>query len=464
MHTIKNFITFTSLLFLLSAYSADNEKPDINKPNVVIFFTDDQGTLDVNCYGSKDLYTPNMDKLAEDGVRFTQAYAHMVCCPARAMLMTGRHPQRSNVNNWTQGNAKGPKKRNMNLEEYTLAEALKDSGYKTALFGKWHLGAHLDYGPTKQGFDEFYGIRGGFIDNYNHYFLHGEGFHDLYEGTKEVFDEGKYFPDLVTDRALNFIDRNKNNPFFLFLAFNIPHYPEQADPKFDERYKNMKMPRQSYAKMISTTDDHMGQIMSKLEEHGIYDNTIIIFMSDNGHSRERNHIKVDNHKSGLAKNTKYGALGGGGNTGKWRGNKGSFYEGGIRVPSIITFPNKLPKGAVRDQAITAMDWMPTLLELCNIEPPKIKFDGKNLTKVIASDDSPSPHEVLNWQWNVFWAIRQGSWKLMGRGTELTFLGNLDDKQPEKTNYLTEKPELVKTLHQLHKQWALDVGAPQSRKK
>ena len=117
MHTIKNFITFTSLLFLLSAYSADNEKPDINKPNVVIFFTDDQGTLDVNCYGSKDLYTPNMDKLAEDGVRFTQAYAHMVCCPARAMLMTGRHPQRSNVNNWTQGNAKGPKKRNSKLNK-----------------------------------------------------------------------------------------------------------------------------------------------------------------------------------------------------------------------------------------------------------------------------------------------------------------------------------------------------------
>jgi arylsulfatase A len=464
MHTIRNLITSTSLFFLLSAYSADNKKLDINKPNLVIFFTDDQGTLDVNCYGSKDLYTPNMDKLAEDGVRFTQAYAHQVCCPARAMLMTGRHPQRSNVNHWTQGDAKGPKTRNMNLEEYTLAEALKDSGYKTALFGKWHLGAHLDYGPTKQGFDEFYGIRGGFIDNYNHYFLHGEGFHDLYEGTKEVFDEGKYFPNLVTDRALNFIDRNKNNPFFLFLAFNIPHYPEQADPKFDERYKNMKMPRQSYAKMISTTDDHMGQIMSKLQEHGIYDNTIIIFMSDNGHSRERNHIKFDNHKSGLAKNTKYGALGGGGNTGKWRGNKSNFYEGGIRVPAIITFPNKLPKGAVRDQAITAMDWMPTVLELCNIEPPKIKFDGKSLTQVIASEDNPSPHKVLNWQWHLAWAIRQGSWKLMGRGTEPTFLGNLDDKQPEKTNYLTEKPELVKTLHQLHKQWALDVGAPQRRKK
>ena len=146
------------------------------KPNVVIFFTDDQGTLDANCYGSKDLYTPTMDRLAQTGVRFTQAYSHMVCCPARAMLMTGRFPQRCNVNMWTQGDAKAAKGRNMFREEVTIAEMLKQAGYRTGLFGKWHLGAHLDHGPTEQGFDEFIGLRGGFIDNYNHYFLHGNGF------------------------------------------------------------------------------------------------------------------------------------------------------------------------------------------------------------------------------------------------------------------------------------------------
>ena len=148
-------------------------------PNVVVFYTDDQGTLDVNCFGSKDLHTPNMDALAKKGVRFTQAYAHTVCCPSRALLLTGRHPQRSGVNTWVQGNTRTSKGLNMALEEVTLAEALKGAGYRTALFGKWHLGAHPDHAPTKQGFDEHFGIRGGFIDNYNHHFLHGEGFHFL---------------------------------------------------------------------------------------------------------------------------------------------------------------------------------------------------------------------------------------------------------------------------------------------
>ena len=154
------------------------------RPNVIILFTDDQGTLDANCYGSKDLFTPTIDALAKTGIRFTQAYAHTVCCPARALLMTGRHPQRSGVNNWTQGNLKSKRGLNMRLDEVTIADALHTAGYKTGLFGKWHLGAAADSGPTKQGFDEFFGLRGGFIDNYNHFFLHGGGFHDLYRGTQ----------------------------------------------------------------------------------------------------------------------------------------------------------------------------------------------------------------------------------------------------------------------------------------
>jgi arylsulfatase A len=459
MRNIKLIIILCifSFIYTISVYGQKQ------KPNVVIFFTDDQGTLDVNCYGSKDLYTPNMDSLAQTGVRFTQAYAHQVCCPARAMLMTGRHPQRGNVNHWTQGDAKGKKTRNMHLEEITIAEVLKSAGYKTALFGKWHLGAHLDYGPTKQGFDEFYGIRGGFIDNYNHFFLHGNGFHDLYEGTNEVFAKDKYFPDTMTDRALDYIDRNKEQPFFMYVAFNIPHYPEQADPKFDERYKDMKMPRQSYAKMISTTDDKMGQIMQRLEKHGIKDNTIIIFMSDNGHSRERNYIKVEDHLSGLAKGTTYGALGGGGNTGKWRGQKASFLEGGIRVPAVIRYPAKVPKGAVRDQAITAMDWMPTILDLCGVDQPNVKLDGKSLVGLINDDSLNSPHEVLYWQWHHAWAVRQGNWKLMGRGEKATFLGKLDDPQPEKVNYLNDKPEIVKDLHKLYLDWSREVKAPVGKK-
>jgi arylsulfatase A len=432
-------------------------KAESRKPNVVVFFTDDQGTLDVNCYGSKDLYTPNMDKLAETGVRFTQAYAHTVCCPARAMLMTGRYPQRSNVNSWTQGNAKEKKKgRNMFRNEVTIAEALKDAGYKTGIFGKWYLGAHLDHGPTEQGFDEFTGLRGGFIDNYNHHFLHGKGFHDLYDGKKEIFAKGKYFPDLITEKALRFIDKNKEVPFFMYVAFNVPHYPEQADSKFDERYKNMKMPRQSYAKMISTTDDRMGGIMDRLDQQGIKDNTIIVFMSDNGHSAENYKIRGEHHSSGLAEGTNYGANGGGGNTGKWLGQKGSFLEGGIRVPAIISYPAKLPKGIVRDQAVTAMDWMPTILDLCQIELSNVKLDGRSLLDVIKSESTKSPYTALYWQWGNDWAVREGDWKLIGTGNRGNSLGNLSDARLEQKNYIKEKPEIAGRLQSLHDEWLKDV--------
>jgi len=428
-----------------------------SKPNVLLIFTDDQGTLDANCYGSKDLYTPAIDELAAKGVRFTQAYSHTVCCPARALLMTGRHPQRSNVNMWTQGDAHiKTVGRNMYKEEITIAEHLKAGGYRTGLFGKWHLGAHLEYGPTKQGFDEFYGLRGGFIDNYNHYFLHGKGFHDLYEGTKEVFARDKYFPDLITDRALKFIETNKAGPFFMYLAFNIPHYPEQADKKFDERYKDLKMPRQAYAKMISTVDDRIGLVLKKLNDLKIRDNTIIVFMSDNGHSNERNHIRMDNHNSGLAKGAKYGANGGGGNTGKWIGAKGSFQEGGIRVPAIISYPKTLPSGVVRDQAITAADWYPTISDLCGLDQPKVKLDGQSLLKIIKSPDCATHHKVMHWQWGSQWAVRQGDWKLIGNGKRGRSLGNLSGDKPERENFIKTKPEIVKRLLGLHVEWVKEV--------
>ena len=451
----------TGLLAIVCAGSAllpvTINSEEYRKPNVVIFLTDDQGTLDVNCYGSKDLYTPAMDDLAKTGVRFTQAYAHNVCCPTRAMLLTGRHPQRTAVNSWTQGDAKiAGKGRNMFLEEVTMVETLKDAGYKTAMFGKWHLGAHLDNGPTKQGFDEYFGNRGGFIDNYNHHFLHGKGFHDLYEGTKEVFARGKYFPDMMTERALQFVDKNKNVPFFMYVAFNIPHYPEQPDKKFDEHYKDLEMPRQAYAKMISTTDDKMGQIMARLEKHDIRDNTIILFLSDNGHSVEDYPISVDNHTSGLPKGSNYGANGGGGNTGKWKGHKGTFYEGGIRVPAIISWPEKLPAGAVRDQAVTGEDWFPTIMQLCDVPLPEVKLDGRSLMPIIKSADASSHHKVMHWQWQWFWAVRDGDWKLMGRDGKASHLGNLSDAEPERMNYLNEKPEIAQRLLRLHNEWLKEV--------
>lgn len=457
-------ISLVILLFLrLIPFTAQAESKG---PNVVILFTDDQGTLDANCYGSTDLLTPNIDKLAATGVRFTQAYAHTVCCPARAALMTGRHPQRGGVYHWTQGDMNAAKGINMALEEVTLAEALKDAGYRTALFGKWHLGAHRDFGPKKQGFDEFFGIRDGFIDNYNHFFLHGKGFHDLYEGTKEVFADGKYFPELMVQRSLTFLEENKDKSFFLFVPFNIPHYPEQALARYEKTYAGIEDPvRRSYAAMVSTTDHYVGQVVDKLESLGLRDNTIVIFMSDNGHSAEdKKGIEIDDHASGYPRGHYYSANGGGGNTGKWIGAKGRFLEGGIRVPAIISYPAKLPQGEVRDQIVTAMDWFPTVLELCGVEQASGSpaLDGHSLLPVIASSEAKSDYGgVLHFAWGNGWSVREGEWKLIGVQQKKSnqaklSLHNLAEDQPEVKNHLKEQAGIADRLQNLHDQWVKEV--------
>jgi arylsulfatase A-like enzyme len=379
--------------------------------------------------------------------------------------MTGRHPQRGGVYHWTQGNMKGADGINMALQEVTLAEALKGAGYHTALFGKWHLGAHRDFGPKKQGFDEFFGIRDGFIDNYNHYFLHSTGFHDLYEGTEEVFAEGKYFPELMVQRSLTFLEENKDRPFFLYVPFNIPHYPEQALAEFKKLYTDVEDPaRKSYGAIVTTTDHYVGQVVNKLEDLGLRKNTIVIFMSDNGHSEEtKNTIRVDGHKSGYPNGHFYGASGGG-STGKWIGNKGKFLEGGIRVPAIVSYPAKLPQGEVRDQIVTAMDWFPTVLDLCGVEQPAgaPALDGHSLLPIIESAGAESEYGgVLHFAWGTTWAVREGDWKLIGvrpRNSDKTKLSlhHLGEEQPEVTDHLETKPEIVARLQELHDAWAKDV--------
>lgn len=447
-------------------------------PNVLIILTDDQGTLDAKCYGSKDLHTPNIDRLAKTGIRFTQAYAHTVCCPSRAALMTGRHPQRSGVNDWTQGDINAEDGINMALNEVTLAEALKTAGYKTALFGKWHLGAHRDFGPTKQGFDEFFGVRSGFIDSYNHYFLQGDGYHSLHEGTKEVWAPGEYFPELMTDRCLEFIEQNKSQPFFLYAAFTLPHYPEQALEEFEQRYADLDDVRRPYAAVVSSADYYIGQLIDKLDSLKLRHNTIVIFMSDNGYNYPMQmhkwaYIQVDGHPSGLPKGHYFGASGGG-NTGKWIGHKGTFLEGGVRVPAIISYPGIVPEGEVRDQAVTVMDWYPTVLELCGVKKPdSVKLDGKSLVKVINSDKTPSPHEVLHFQWQEEWAVRQGEWKLIFGRPQEAFVGGknrkrkltlhkLSDEKPEVKDYTSEHPEIVDRLRKLHETWLEEVAPAEGR--
>lgn len=462
---MKNRIWLIFPLMLVTLLRADAETI---QPNVIILLTDDQGTLDANCFGSTDLITPNIDKLAAGGIRFTQAYAHSVCCPARAALFTGRHPQRSGIVQWTQGDRHGTDlpKLNMPTEELTIAEVMKTAGYRTALFGKWHLGAKAGHGPMDQGFDTFWGHLGGFIDNYRHYFLHSKGFHDLWEGNKEIFRREEYYPEMLVGRAVNYIEANKNAPFFMTVSFNLPHYPEQPSARFKDAYADMPMPRQSYARVISTVDEHIGRILDKIEATGLTEKTIVIFMSDNGHSDENNGgISIDNHSSGYPRGHYYLAHSGGGNTGKWIGQKNTFLEGGIRVPAIIRYPAKIPAAQTRDQIITIMDWFPTMMELCGIEEKTDapKLDGRSLSAIIADAKAPSAHQVLHFAWMNHWAVRRDDWKLINQfdaktKTSNLSLHNLAEPNPEVKNHAPDQALIVEELKALHTAWVKEVAA------
>lgn len=467
--SLTRLIFFISIITLSGSCSQQNEQP-----NIIIIYTDDQGTLDAGCYGADDLYTPNIDHLSKTGVRFTQAYSHTVCCPSRAALLTGRHPQRSGINNWTQNDAHDEEKGiNMPLDEVTIAEILKEQGYRTGLFGKWHLGAALENGPLEQGFDTFFGHRGGFIDNYVHYFLHGIGFHDLWDNKEEIFKRDQYFPSLMTDKAIEFIEKDSDQPFFLYAAFNLPHYPEQPDSQFISINADLEQPRRSYANVMSTVDDKIGQILKKLEEQDIRDNTVVFYMSDNGHSTEETEIRFDDHRSGLPKGTDYCAHGGGGYTGKWRGAKGGFLEGGVRVPAIISYPGHFPENETRDQVITCMDFLPTICEITGSQMPDRIIDGYSLLPIIESDTASSGYNILYFQWRDQWAVREGKWKLIINGRDTTgkfsdhmqkeekmespYLANLEDEHPEEKNYADEHPEIVERLTKLYNAWAASVN-------
>ncbi|MCH9022208.1 MAG: sulfatase-like hydrolase/transferase, partial [Planctomycetes bacterium] len=299
----------------------------IEKPNVVLIFTDDQGTIDVNCYGSKDLYTPNLDKLARRGVRFTQFYVGApVCSPSRAALLTGRYPQRAGLTSNAGGN------RGLPPQQFTIAEMLKENGYRTALFGKWHLGEAPQMSPISQGFDQFFGHKKGCIDNYSHFFYwSGPNVHDLWKNDTVHWEDGKYFPDMVVREAVRFLEENKNHPFFLFLPFNIPHYPLQGQKKYRQMVSHLAEPRKSYAALVSTLDEKIGLVIDKIDQLGLRENTIIIFLSDHGHSVE---VRTNS---------------GGGSAGPYRGHKFTLWEGGIRVPCIISWPGQIPQNQVRDQ-------------------------------------------------------------------------------------------------------------------
>jgi arylsulfatase A len=412
------------------------------KPNVIFIMADDQGSVDLGCYGAKDLRTPATDALAARGLRFTQFYAGApVCTPSRACTLTGRYPMRFGLLGNASSHAGQPG--GMPANEVTLAEVFKSAGYATGHIGKWHLGYEGDTRPNSQGFDFSFGHMGGCIDNYSHfYFWNGPNVHDLHRNGVEIFENGAYFPDLMLREAKAFIAQNGEHPFFLYYAINTPHYPYQGEPKWLETFKDLPYPRNLYAAFIASQDERVGKLLAAVDDAKLREKTIVIFQSDNGHStEERAHF-------------------GGGSAGDYRGAKFSLFEGGVRVPAIISWPGQLPQNETRDQLVHTADWMPTLGKLCGLELPKAQLDGHDLSNVLRAN-AASPRTTVHWQTgtgpNAQWAIRDGDWKLIVNAQDTTtaekvrvpvFLSNLKDDPGEKTNLAEQRPEIVTKLRQL----------------
>jgi len=448
-----NNIIILALVFLSALHAnAQTSKKTISKqPNVIIIYTDDQGTLDLNIYGAKDLSTPHLDALARRGTRFTNFYAASpICSPSRASLLTGRYPQRAGL----VGNAGGAYgEAGMPGSQFTMAELFKQAGYKTAHIGKWHMGYTPETMPNQQGFDYSFGFMGGCIDNYSHYYYWGgPNRHDLWRNGTEIWEPGKYFSDMMVTEAGKFMEENQKAPFFMYFAINSPHYPLQPETKWLDYYKDLPMPRKLYAAYVSTMDEKVGLLLKKLEDLGLTDNTIIVFQADQGHSKEER------------------TFGGGGYAGDYRGSKFSLFEAGIKVPAFISWPGHIPANAIRSQFAANIDWFPTLAAYCNIQLPERKIDGGSLVKVIASANEVSPHPLFYWQslgteTNPQWAVREGDWKLLhspieAKSTDLNpdqlMLVNITTDSTESTNLATQHPEIVTQLLHKYETWIKEV--------
>jgi arylsulfatase A-like enzyme len=416
----------------------------MNKPNVIIILTDDQGYGDLGCFGAEDLKTPRLDELARKGVQFTSMYsASPVCSPSRAGLLTGRYPGNAGVRAILAGHRKAS---GLTPKVPTLATALKKEGYVTGAYGKWHLGLKPECRPNANGFDEFSGFLAGCLDYYSHIFYYGMsdgGFnptHDLWENEEEVWANGEYLTEHITRRSVDFIRRHRQDPFFLYVAYNAPHYPMHAPQKYLDRFPDLPWERRIMAAMLSAVDDGVGEITDALKELGLTDNTIIYFQSDNGPSREsRNWLDG-------TEDPYYGGTAGG-----FAGHKFSLFEGGIRVPALLSWGNKITPKTVNDPCI-AVDVFPTVLKACGGEPADYELDGISILDELLEDKEVA-HGCMFWEMEEQTAVRRGRYKLVlnGRLEESepprapVFLSDLENDPCESSNLADEMPDLCREL-------------------
>lgn len=428
-------ILFASAMACLAPSAAEARE---GKPNIVLILADDLGYGSLACYGSKQIRTPHLDRLAASGIRLTDFHSNgPMCTPTRAALMTGRYPQRcawvpdedlSPV--FREQRRKNPAQRwawGIAPAEQTVAETLRDAGYRTALFGKWHLGYDTRFHPMNQGFDEFRGFIGGAVDYHTHVATHGLKELDWWDG-KAIRNETGYTTDLLTRHAVDFIARHKDRPFFLYLAHAAPHDPWQGrDPAAK------KTPAETYKEMIEVLDESVDRVTAALREHGLEKNTLLVFCSDNGAAPP----------PGVAAN------------GRLKGRKGSLHEGGHRVPFIAAWPGVIPAGSTSSATVMTMDLLPTFAKVAGSEPATL-LDGVDLMPLLRGGRLDK-ERTLHWLFRESWAVRQGPWKLIGKGGEAAFLVNLEDDLAEKSNRLGEQRDIAGKLTASHRQWIAETG-------
>lgn len=413
-------------------------------PNFVIIFTDDQGYGDLSCYGGDHVSTPRIDQMAREGSRLTSFYvAAPVCTPSRAALMTGCYPKRidmatgSNFGVLLAGDPKG-----LNPNEITIAEVLHTAGYRTGMFGKWHLGDQPEFLPTKQGFDEFFGIP--FSHDIHPY--HPRQSHYNFpplpllenEIVVELDPEADFLTKRITGRAVEFIEKNKGEPFFLYVPHPIPHAPLHVSPAFmkgvsDEVVAKLTaedgtidyQTRHSlFRQAIAEIDWSVGQILDTLSANGLDDSTLVLFTSDNGPPKNTLHASP----------------------GPLRGNKGTTFEGGMREPTVVRWPGKIPAGESNGKLMTTMDLLPTFANLAGAAVPTDRvIDGKDIWTTLTGVGK-TPHEAFFYhRGNTLAAVRAGKWKLHTPRGQPTALYDLETDIGEKKNVINANPEIVKRL-------------------
>lgn len=434
------------------------------KPNIVFIMADDLGWTDLGCQGSKYYETPAIDRLAQNGMRLTSYYHCQNCAPTRAALMSGQYPPRTGiytVGTLERGDAASRKMdvpvnvTQLPLDRSTQGNVMKSAGYTTGLFGKWHLGQMGQYHPSKRGFDEA-------ITSMGKHF-------DFATQPKVDYPKGTYLADFLTDKAVDFISRHKDKPFFLCVHHFGVHVPHEAKPELIEKYKKKKgvggHKDPVYAAMIDSVDQSVGRIVAKLEELKLADNTIVIFVSDNGgvggYDREGIPAKNATDNAPL------------------RSGKGSLYEGGVRVPFILRWPGVVKPGTTCDTPAQHVDMLPTFAELAGATLPKQPLDGESIASLLKDPTAKLKRDAIyahfpgylegggagQWRTTPAAFIRSGDWKLLEFfETGSLELYNLKDDLSEKKSLAREMPDQVKALHAKLVAWQKDIGAAMPKAK